>query len=159
MGGELTGVWSWYECHGSECWCSLSASRVFASMISELVPYIFPLNNTQSTQVFGTVQEHFMGIFFLIPDFVRGNSIPELMLMLANRDHSGLAKVSLDRINDFLYKVCLFLCYFLNSSYLVIDRPSSWTNSLRKPKIPRQLRLHLTSLSVKPLSPGRRMHQ
>ena len=88
----------------------ISASRVFASMISELIPYIFPLNNTQSTQVFGTVQEHFMGIFFLIPDFVRGNSIPELVLVLANGDHSGLAKVSLDRINDFLYKVCLSLC-------------------------------------------------
>ena len=73
-------------------------------------PIHLPPNNTQSTQVFGTVQEHFMGIFFLIPDFVRGNSIPELMLVLANRDHPGLAKVSLDRINDFLYKVCLSLC-------------------------------------------------
>ena len=73
-------------------------------------PIRLPPNNTQRTQVFGTVQEHFMGIFFLIPDFVRGNSIPELMLMLANGDHFGLAKVSLDRINDFLYKVCLSLC-------------------------------------------------
>ena len=60
--------------------------------------------------MFGTVQEHFMGIFFLIPDFVRGNFIPELILMLANGDNSVLAKVSLDRINDFLYKACLSLC-------------------------------------------------
>ena len=59
-----------------------------------------------------------MGIFFLIPDFVRGNSIPELMLMLANRDHPGLAKVSLDRINDFLYKVCLSLCMVFLKLYI-----------------------------------------
>ena len=115
-------------------------------------PIHLPPNNTQRTQVFGTVQEHFMGIFFLIPDFVRGNSIPELMLMLANGDHFGLAKVSLDRINDFLYKVCLFLCYFLNSSYWSsIDRalgPILWGNQ----------RYPASSASIWHLYPPSRFH-
>ncbi|KAK7694257.1 hypothetical protein QCA50_001437 [Cerrena zonata] len=85
----------------------LSASRVFASML-----------------VFETVQEHFHGIFYLIPNLIRGDRTARDFYGAVLNSHST-AKVSLDRINDFLYKTELLDEFSEDSVDAVLVQPSS----------------------------------
>ncbi len=69
-----------------------------------------------------------MGIFYILPNVIQG-TFGSCLRLISHPDTSPLAKVSMDRINEFLTKVessCVFIATVIHMSG---TRLNSWINS------------------------------